>query len=446
MAGDSPAAILFDAYGNAIATLDGYNITATSPGLPIMIKDSAGNAFFLQADSDGYLRMSAPSLEAKDFATETTQQTLATETTLSDAYDKLDDLESKDFATETTQQTLATEATLVDAYNKLDSLEAKDFATETTLASLETKDFATEATLLDAYNKLDSLEAKDFATETTLTSIKDTDGIKKIADALPAGDNIVGQVKITDGTNVVDVFDDYGVHRLQVESIIPDGYAGTQAVYLIDGVNGVELAVAENEPVPANTRSLLTTAIDGDGYAQRINAVADGSSYRLMVDTKAVLVSTASIIDFVKNGGSEDMLVNGSVTPVTFSFDADPTNDIVLTNFVLCMSALSVDLDGSSWGAGTDLANGILVQATVNNGVSINIGLFQRNEDFRRLLDTDIAQGGITDNIVGVISFGGRMILKAGTADKVEVIIQDNLTLPARNLDYLTATVYGLKE
>lgn len=43
------------------------------------------------------------------------------------------------------------------------------------------------------------------ATQETLVLIKDTDGIKKITDALPTGDNRIGRVKITDDTNVAGV-------------------------------------------------------------------------------------------------------------------------------------------------------------------------------------------------------------------------------------------------
>lgn len=45
--------------------------------------------------------------------------------------------------------------------------------------------------------------AKDSSVQsvlTALTAIKDTDGIKKITDALPTGDNTIGRVKLTDGT------------------------------------------------------------------------------------------------------------------------------------------------------------------------------------------------------------------------------------------------------
>lgn len=51
---------------------------------------------------------------------------------------------------------------------------------------------------------LKNLKGKDFATQTTLaaaltelTAIKDTDGIKKIVDALPAGTNEIGEVVIS---------------------------------------------------------------------------------------------------------------------------------------------------------------------------------------------------------------------------------------------------------
>jgi len=43
------------------------------------------------------------------------------------------------------------------------------------------------------------------ATEVTLAAIKNTDGVKKITDALPTGDNRIGRIKITDDTNVMGV-------------------------------------------------------------------------------------------------------------------------------------------------------------------------------------------------------------------------------------------------
>lgn len=46
--------------------------------------------------------------------------------------------------------------------------------------------------------------------DTVLKAIRDTAGIKKIVDALPAGDNWIGRIKLGDGTNLVAVLTDGG--------------------------------------------------------------------------------------------------------------------------------------------------------------------------------------------------------------------------------------------
>jgi hypothetical protein len=224
---------------------------------------------------------------------------------------------------------------------------------------------------------LTSIENEDFATETTLTAIKDTDGIKKIVDALPTGDNWIGRTKIGDGSNTASV-------------------------------------------------------------------IQDGSNYRLMVDVKETIASVASVVGFLEDsGGSHDMVIDGSTTPVEFTFPADGTNDIALSNLVFTMSSSSIEMDGDSFGKGAALTNGILVEMTINNGVNTTIANFQVNEDYRRLLVTDLAQGGITDNIVGVINLSGTLV--SGSSDEIRVTIRDEVDNAVRAISYLTATFYGTK-
>ncbi len=98
---------------------------------------------------------------------------------------------------------------------------------------------------------------------TLLTAIKNTDGIKKIVDALPTGDNTIGRAKITDGTNVVDVFDDSGIKRLRVDAKINGGTGPATKVYLYDDVNNVALAVADGVSIPTNTRGLIFAGKEG---------------------------------------------------------------------------------------------------------------------------------------------------------------------------------------
>jgi hypothetical protein len=63
------------------------------------------------------------------------------------------------------------------------------------------------------------------------------------------------------------------VYRLQVEAKLGEGGA-KQKVYLIDGVNEIELAIEDGELVPTDTRSLLISGADQLGYGHRL--VTDG--------------------------------------------------------------------------------------------------------------------------------------------------------------------------
>ncbi len=75
--------------------------------------------------------------------------------------------------------------TLSDLATALGTLNSKDFATETTLAAILAKIISAPAT-----------EAKQDSLETVLKAIRDSAGIKKITDALPAGTNKIGKVDV----------------------------------------------------------------------------------------------------------------------------------------------------------------------------------------------------------------------------------------------------------
>jgi hypothetical protein len=85
------------------------------------------------------------------------------------------------------------------------------------------------------------------ATQETLASIKDTDGIKKITDSLPSGTNEIG--KVAQGTKAANA----------------DGWP----TKLVDGVNGIELAVARFASISSNTRGILVMGQSDDLIARR---------------------------------------------------------------------------------------------------------------------------------------------------------------------------------
>lgn len=108
-----------------------------------------------------------------------------------------DILNAKDYATQTTLASLLAKVISAPATEANQAtLNAKDFATQTTLASILAKIIAspaTETTLTSIAGYVDGLEA-------LLTAIKDTDGIKKITDALPTGSNLIGKFGIDQTT------------------------------------------------------------------------------------------------------------------------------------------------------------------------------------------------------------------------------------------------------
>lgn len=199
---------------------------------PVTLYDSSGNEIGPAKETTLATRASEATLATR--GTEATLATRASEATLEAARLLLVALEGKDFATQATLATRSSEATLEAARLLLVSLDAKDFATATNqvaigviLTALETK-VATEATLATRATEA-TLATR--ATETTLASIKDTAGIKKITDPLPAGTNEVGKVaqgtkglgtnawpvQMYDGAgNPVTITNDAGVYRVEI--------------------------------------------------------------------------------------------------------------------------------------------------------------------------------------------------------------------------------------
>jgi hypothetical protein len=192
----------------------------------------------------------------------------------------------------------ATEAKLEAVRLLLVALDAKDFSTEVTLDNFLTafngEDFASQATLqalLTAFNNEDfasevtlaalktAFDAEDFASETTLASIKDTDGIKKITDALPVGANVIGK------------------------TITRSGAKGTSV--------GADIT---STPYDANTEALHIDVIDTN--ASRLFAKLVIATYHLpaLVGSKDVVM-----IDLSDAGGDYKHVGSSSVKPLQIS-------------------------------------------------------------------------------------------------------------------------------
>lgn len=381
----------------------------------------------------------------------------ATEDKQDDAITKLTSLESKDFATQTTLSTLATETKLelvrallatIDADTSV--LAAVDYATQTTLSAFKTafdnRDLATQTTLAAVLVDTGQIEAllttidvdtsnldvllSTRATESTLLaadgrlttidavldSIKDTDGIKKITDQLPAGTNEIG--KVAQGTkavgsgawpqvlydasgNAVGVVLDGAVYRLQSDSKVAKGASDLVHLEVLDTIAGI-----------GRLKATLYTPED--------EAVAFGS-----VPSNPESIKN----EFVLNGSSSTLLVDGSGTPIVFSYDADLTHDISVQEVKFVMASNSITFGSNYFGAtGGPLTNGLLVEIISNGNVG-TVHVLKQNEDFVNFSSPGGFEWVVSSKDMMSSSFlvGGGLKLYAGTSDKIRVTVQDDI-------------------
>lgn len=209
--------------------------------------------------------------------------------------------------------------------------------------------------------------------------IKDTDGIKKITDALPTGDNTVGRIKLTDGTYVAAVDENGQLKVVTPAQSIPDELAN-------------------------------------------------------FVDTELL------------NVASNDMRVDGSVTPVEFTYAPAGAGDVVnMTELRFVFAADEFKWETPFFGKEAGLTTGIDVKIKTK-GVETTLRNIKENFDFLRLAST----GGVHTELNGArqlmtvsLNVGGSIALQQSTADHVKVVINDDLDKGTHR--QLTATIKGVK-
>lgn len=258
------------------------------------------------------------------------------------------------------------------------------------------------------------------------TKLTDTAGRQRIVGAGSDGSPPVSDPVLLagwDGTNV-ETLKTNSAGR--VEEVLYDG-AGNPVGVVLDGTLyrlQVDAKVAKGD----DTSDLVhLDAIDTDTGVGRLKATI----YSPGGDPVAFSsVSSAVNNDFAKNGGSPDLLVDGSVTPVKFSYAADATYDISVQEIHFTLVSNSVTFGSDYFGATSGpLTNGLLVQAVVNGGTTVNLYNMVQNESFVNFA----SPGGFTwivsskDLMSSAYVVGGGLVLKAGTSDEISVTVRDDI-------------------
>jgi len=204
-----------------------------------------------------------------------------------------------------------------------------------------------------------------------------------------------------------------------------------------------------------STDSPASILFNTDGYA--VGVVQDNLTYRLQVETNikpgsSILAGAVPndpqliIASKLLNGSSSNMLVDGSVSPVSFKYNADSLKDIKLSELRLVLVANSLDFIGTHFGAISTLTNGVNLEVK-SNGVVTTLANLKLNEDFLLFHSTNsifLNESGPKDVIAAGYLLGGAIVLKAGTDDYLGIVIQDDLT--NTSFAYFQATGYGIKD
>lgn len=150
------------------------------------------------------------------------------------------------------------------------------------------------------------------------------------------------------------------------------------------------------------------------------------------------------VLLFLENGGSENLRVDGSVTPVVFERGPTITDEIwSIRELLLTFTADDFSFDGLSFGPNTKLTNGIKIEI-IKDSVATEIFLIVQNEDFLRVPGRTplINNTGPKDVLGAALSFQG-LVLNEADGDVVRVTIRDNLT--SVKFKYLAATLFAVK-
>jgi len=138
------------------------------------------------------------------------------------------------------------------------------------------------------------------------------------------------------------------------------------------------------------------------------------------------------IQEYVRDsGGSTDLNIDGSSTPVVFTFGADAERDILIHEIRVTLTCQDITMDGISFCSSPVLDNGVLIEV-VADGTTYYVYNIVQNEDW---LFFNSPQGMLLNNTgpKDVMSagfyFGESMRLHAGHGnDQVRVTIRDDLT------------------
>ena len=175
-----------------------------------------------------------------------------------------------------------------------------------------------------------------------------------------------------------------------------------------------------------------------DAAGNPIGSVGD----RLKVDAVVGLGSSNRLIYSVvplTNGGSNDMTVNGSVTPIVFTAGPTTTNEVWYASALLISGTDGGNVNPDRYfGIAGGLSNGTLIEQQINS-VDYEMMTLKTNTDIAECFQSNGSIRGIANGYLNDANFftGGMRLdegstpgveLRQADGDQFKVTIQDNLS------------------
>jgi len=213
--------------------------------------------------------------------------------------------------------------------------------------------------------------------------------------------------------------------------------AGTAAVSVIDDAGTKRLAVDSGQGGAGNP-----TIVEIKGGASS-NLASVNNAKRLLVDAQISSAGAGAINEFIEDGGgSPEMAVDGSVTPVIYEWNPGATWDVETSGLSLVVEDGSVKF-GDYFMGEVALPNGVLIEVKAGD-VVYGIANLQRTREILQFsppggFELIVASPNVARGYFGI---GGLVLKKAGTfasPDYVRVTVQDDLT----KLDHLSVFFQG---
>ncbi len=154
--------------------------------------------------------------------------------------------------------------------------------------------------------------------------------------------------------------------------------------------------------------------------------------------------------ELLLDGSTIDMKVDGSVTPVEYSFTVATDKRIRISRAVLSLEDGNSSFNSADFGQiGGGLTNGVEVSITPDSGSPIVLTNWKNNRDIRNSMPVfrpQSAQMGMSGEYTGVWEIANILSadtgLRLNDGDKFSITIQDDLT----PLDFMSFMILGILE